>query len=264
MKTKIFIVVMSVSCFFGCDSKIEHPAKLNVVSSDPSSTATTDMVAVKESIRLMCDTLGKQGESEEFYRQMGDFLRSAEKTSDVAAIVLVHDALRDSLLSVDFSGLSYKEQARVFRKIQDLVYGNKLFGLLHHAVIPRDLWVEKEIETGLKSLAWQRATLKRLRPRRRLAKKLSPAEDEKACEEWDAWRCMYYDGIQAYEGLMRHIEKLCHDGMRGLQPELADQIRKSVEEYIGRPIRTAEQLRKDHILKRPVEFLEEEDPLAAP
>ena len=264
MKAKTVVAIMSMSCFFGCDSKPEPATKSNVAPPEPPSPVSTNMIDIKDGIRQMCDTLGKQGVSEEFYRQMGDFLHSATNVSDVAAIVQVHDALRDSLLSVDFSGLSYREQSKIFRKIKDLVDYNALFGLFYQGVLPRDLWVGKEIETELKSLAWQRAVLTRLRPRRKLVKKLSPADDEKACDEWDAWWYMYYDGIQAYEGLMRHVEGMFPYRMRGLPPETVDRIRKSVEDYIGRPIRTTEQLHEDHMRKRPVEFLEEIDPLAAP
>ena len=263
MKAKIVVAIISVSCFFGCDSKPQPAAKSDAAPPAPASPVSTNIVDIKKDIRLMCDTLGKQGESEEFYRQMGDFLRSATKVSDVATMIQVHDALRESLFDVDFSGLSYREQAKVFRKIQDLVRHNELLRMLNQNVLPRDLWVEKEVETDLKSLAWLRTVIKRLRPRHRVENP-NVVLDIEAEEERTAWQGMYYVGMSKYEWLMLHVEQFCHDRMRGLQPETVDRIRKSVEDYIGRPIRTTEQLRKDHMLKRPVEFIEERDPLAAP
>ena len=263
MKAKIVVAIMSVSCLFGCDSKPHPAAKSDAAPPAPTSPVSTNIVDIKKAIRLMCDTLGKQGESEEFYRQMGDFLRSATNVSDVAAIVQVHDALRDSLLSVDFSSLSYKEQAKVFREIRYLLSNNALFRLIHQNILPRELWIWKEVETELKSLAWQKAVIKRLRPRHRVENP-NVVLDIEADDERTAWQGMYYGGMSEYEWLMLHVEQICHDRMRGLQPEAVNRIKKSVEDYIGRPIRTREQLREDHMQKRPVEFLEKKDPHAAP
>ena len=263
MKAKIVVAIMSVSCLVGCDSKPQPAAKSDAAPPAPASPVSTNIVDIKKAIRLMCDTLGKQGESEEFYRQMGGFLRSATNVSDVATMIQVHDALRESLFDVDFSGLSYREQAKVFRKIQDLVWHNELLRMLNQNVLPRDLWVEKEVETDLKSLAWQRAVIKRLRPRHRVENP-NVVLDIEADDERTAWQGMYYGGMGEYEGLMWHVEQFCHDRMRGLQPETVNRIKKSVEDYIGRPIRTREQLREDHMQKRPVEFLEKKDPHAAP
>ena len=75
---------------------------------------------------------------------------------------------------------------------------------------------------------------------------------------------MYYDGMDDYEGLLLHVEGMFSYRMRGLQPETVSRIKKSVEDYLGRPIRTPEQLREDRRLKRHVEFFEEKDPHAAP
>lgn len=263
MKTKTIIAVMSALCLLGCDKKTESNGKANALPPVPDPPISTNIVDIKKSIRLMCDSLGKHGETEEFYQLMNDFYRSATKVSDIETIIQIHDALQSSLFAVDFSGLSYRMQSKVAGKIEDMVKSDGIFDMEHGYVASRDLWMEKEIEANLKCLEWKRALIKRLRPRHRVE---NPhlVLDIKARDEWEAWRYMYYDGMNNYESRLRHVEGMFPYRMRGLQPETVERIKKSVEDYLGRPIRTPEQLREDHRLKRHVEFLEEMDPHAAP
>ena len=266
MKTKTIIAaVMSALCLLGCDKNAEQPyGKSNAVPPVPDPPVSTNLVDIMESIRLMCDSLGKHGETEEFYRLMNDFYRSATKVSDIETVIQIHDALQSSLLAVDFSGLPYKMQSKVARKIENMVKSDGIFDMEHGFVASRDLWMEKEIEVNLKYLEWKRMLIKRLRPKHRLSKKPTPADGEKTYDEWLAWWYMYYDGMNNYEARLRHVEGMFPYWMRGLQRETVERIKKSVEDYLGRPIRTPEQLHEDHRLKRHVEFLEERDPYAAP
>ena len=265
MKTKTVIAaVMSALCLLGCDKKTEQPdGKSNAIPPVPDPQISTNIVDIKESIRMMCDSLGKHGETDEFYRRMADVLHSTENVSNIETVIQIHDALRSSLLAVDFSGLSYRNQSKVVGKIEDLTQLNGILRLLRKTDMPRDLWIEKEIETNLKYLEWERALIKRLRPRHRVENPHLVLDIE-ADDEWQAWRYMYYDGMEHYEWRLRHVEGMFPYRMRGLQPETVERIKKSVEDYLGRPIRTPEQLREDHRLKRHVEFLEERDPHAAP
>ena len=261
MKANIVVAIISTSCLFGCDSKSELAAKYNAAPPAPESPVSTNIVDIKRDIRLMCEELENAGESDEYCRLVRKVVASATNAPTASAAVEICDVWAHSLFAADFSALSYRKQAKVASGIRNIVDG---FYLLIHAKKPsRDLLIAKEFEYKIKCLEWMRGQIRRLRPQHRVENP-NVVLDIEADEERTAWQGMYYGGMSKYEWLMLHVEQFCHDRMRGLQPETVDRIRKSVEDYIGRPIRTTEQLRKDHMLKRPVEFIEERDPLAAP
>ena len=147
MKTRTISIVISAMCFLGCDTKDErHNGQPDAVLTATDSQGSANIVDIKKSIRLMCDSLGKHGETEEFYRLINDFSRSATKVSDVGTIIQIHDALLSSLLAVDFSGLPCRMQAKVVRKIENMVDSDGIFDVEHKHGVSRDLWMEKEIE----------------------------------------------------------------------------------------------------------------------
>ena len=267
MKTATIILLGSISCLVGCDSKTCPDRDVSNPPSKPGCFVSTNIVDIKENIRLMCDSLGKTGASAGFFSLASNLYNSLTSVTDATIAVMLCDARLDALFEVDFSHFSYKEQARIDELIRRNV--DQAFGYLKGVKLPRDQWhelcFEKEIEYEVKYLKWKRHRIKCLRPKQRLQKAPTPAEvGEDAYNEWLIWRDLYYDGMDEYEHRLRNIERMFSCRTRGVSSNTVARVRAMVEEYIGRPIRTEAQCREDFRLKRHVEYFEKKDPYAAP
>ena len=267
MKTATIILLGSISCLVGCDSKTCSDGNASNPPARPGYFVSTNIVDIKENIRLMCDSLAKKGATAEFYGLASNFDNSLTSITDATIAIMLCDAHLDALSSVDFSHFSYKEQAVI-----DELIGRNFDGALEclkginlTSVQWRELGFEKEVEYGIKYLKWKRHRIKCLRPKRRLSKEPSPAEmGENAYDEWLTWRHLYYDGMDEYEFRLRNIERMFSYRTRGVSSSTVSRAASMVEEYIGRPIRTEAQCREDFRLKRHVEYFETKDPHAAP
>lgn len=267
MKTATIILIGSITCLVGCDSKTCPDGDVINPSTKPDFFVSTNTVDIKENIRLMCDSLGKTGASAEFFSLASNLYNSLTSVTDATIAVMLCDARLDALFEVDFSHFPYKEQARIDELIRRNV--DQAFGYLKGVKLPRDEWYElcfkKDIEYEIKYLKWKRLRIKRLRPRKRLQKEPTPAEvGEDAYNEWLIWRDLYYDGMNEYEYRLRNIEQMLPHRARGVSSNTVARVKAMVEEYIGRPIRTETQCREDSRLKRHVEYFEKKDPHAAP
>ena len=267
MKTATMILLGSISCLVGCDSKTRMEGDVANPPARPGYFVSTNIVDIKENIRLMCDSLEKKGASAEFFSLASNLYNSLTSITDATIVVTLCDARLDALFEVDFSHFSYKEQSRIVEIIDRNV--DQAFSYMKNLNLSRsqrrDLDFGKEIEYGIKHLKWKRGLIKRLRPKQHLQKEPTPAEmGEDAYNEWRTWHHLYYDGMDEYEYRLRNIEWIFSYRTFGASSNTVARARAMVEEYIGRPIRTDAQCREDSRLKRHVEYFEKKDPHAAP
>ena len=61
MKTATIILLGSISCLVGCDSKTRMDEDIANPPAKPGYFVSTNIVDIKENIRLTCDSLGKPG-----------------------------------------------------------------------------------------------------------------------------------------------------------------------------------------------------------
>lgn len=186
----------------------------------------------------------------------------AAVTNDAARLQLV-DRLSACVLALDVSRLSYQHQYNALRSIED-VMGNVVFGNLPSRYkIGLDAYFERYYDYKLRLMEWRRDQIRRTAPKHRIKNPnviLDEAEDEERL--W--WREIHYHGIPVYEMHLRMLEGESQLYMRRISKESADRIRAKIENYLGRPLRTLDQLKADGKAKRRVEFTEPDDPHAAP
>ena len=267
MKTATIILLGSITCLVGCDSKTRTDRDVSSPPAKPGYFVSTNIVDIKENIRLMCDSLEKKGVTAEYSDLVMNFYKSMTNITDAATLVMLCDARMNALFEADFSHFSYKEQATINEMIRRSV--DQVFRYMKNINLSRsqrrDLEFEKEIEYEIKYLKWKRLRIKCLRPKHRLQKAPTPAEvGEDAYNEWHIWRHLYYDGMDEYENRLRSVERIFSYRTYGVPSNTVARARAMVEEFIGRPIRTEAQCREDFRLKRHVEYFEKKDPHAAP
>jgi len=265
MKTATIILLGSISCLVGCDSKTRTDRDVSSPPAKPGCFVSTNTVDIKENIRLMCDSLEKKGVTAEYSDLVMNFYKSMTNITDAATLVMLCDARMDALFEVDFSNFSYEEQSTIEEMIRRSV--DQVFRYMENINLSRsqrrDLEFEKEIEYEIKYLKWKRRLIKRLRPKHRV-EDITTVLDIKADEERSWWSHLYYDGMNEYEYRLRNIEQMLPYRARGVPSNTVARVMAMVEEYIGRPIRTEAQCREDSRLKRHVEYFEKKDPHAAP
>ena len=267
MKTATIVLIGSISCLAGCDSKTRTDGDVSNPPARPGYFVSTNIVDIKENIRLMCESLGKKGVTAEYSDLVMNFYKSMTNLTDAATLVMLCDARMSAIFEVDFSHFSYKEQSVIEEMIRRSV--DQVFRYMKSINLPRaqwrDLGFEKDIEYEIKYLKWKRLRIKSLRPKQRLPKEPTPAEmGEDAYNEWRIWRHLYYDGMDEYEYRLRNIEHMLPCWANIVSSNAYARTMAMVEEYIGRPIRTEAQCREDFRLKRHVEYFEKRDPHAAP
>ena len=118
-------------------------------------------------------------------------------------------------------------------------------------------------DVALKSLAWQKKQIDRVRPKRRLSRE--ELYDPARAAELDGWRSVYYGGIRNYEAQLCELEGIFYAKRRRMGDDLWFEIKAKIEKFLGRPIRTLSQAQNDHRARRPVVFTDvKEDKYAAP
>ena len=267
MKTATIILLGSISCLVGCDSKTRTDRDVSNPPAKPGYFVSTNIVDINENIRLMCDSLGKTGASAEFFSLASNLYNSLTSVTDATIAVMLCDARLDALFEVDFSHFSYKEQAKIdelIRRNVDQVFSDMNMKNINLSRSQRrELEFEKEIEYEIKYLRWKRRLIKRLRPKHRV-EDIHTVLDIEADDERMVWSHLYYDGMDEYENRLRSVERIFSYRTYGVSSNIVARARAMVEEFIGRPIRTEAQCREDFRLKRHVEYFEKKDPHAAP
>ena len=197
---------------------------------------------------------------------MEEVRRAVGEVTNLSERVAVLDQLTDHLFALDFSGLNYRTQSRALHVIKLLVEGDVLLKMSPRFPLDgeyRDRHFEWEYDMRLKYLAWCKAQIVRTAPKNRL-KNPDESLSEEQEEEMKCWRSIHYSGIENYESSLESMEMLFPYQKRQMSEEAWNRIKGKIENYLGRPIRTKQQLKDDFKAKRNVEFFEKEDPRAAP
>ena len=171
--------------------------------------------------------------------------------------------LTDSILSLDVSGLSYRDQNNAMISIEQIMGDVVFSNLPSRYKTGLDVYFERYYDYKLRLLEWKRNQIKRTAPKNRI-KNPDLVSDEREYNERQWWRLIHYNGILCYESDLRMLEGESQLYMRRISKESADRIRAKIENYLGRPLRTLDQLKADGKAKRRVEFTGEDDPQAAP
>lgn len=160
------------------------------------------------------------------------------------------------LLSIRIAHLPYPRQASVI----GFVLGDleSLRGVGREGTSYWHDWYD----VTLKALDWQKAQILRVRPKHRLPEQgLCNLEQE---EELRGWRTVYFGGMRNYEAGLRTLEGLFPYRRRQMGDEVWQEIRDKIETWLGRPLRTAAQIHRDHKEKRNVVFDVTDDYRGAP
>ena len=173
------------------------------------------------------------------------------------------DKLTDCVLSLDVSGLSYHDQNNALISIERIMENVVMPNLLSRSKVGLDAFYELEFDYKLRLMAWRRNQIRRTAPKHRIANP-DVIRDEAEDEERQWWREIHYHGIPVYEMHLRMLEGTAQLYGRRISSESADRIRSKIENYLGRPLRTLDQLKADGKRKRCVEFTEKYDSYAAP
>ena len=106
MKTATIILLGSISCLVGCDSKTRMERDVANPPAKPGYFVSTNTVDIKENIRLMCESLEKKGPTAEYYALSMNLYRSVTNITDATAAVMAIDEWMDALFQVDLSFLN--------------------------------------------------------------------------------------------------------------------------------------------------------------
>ena len=184
-------------------------------------------------------------------------------TNDSERLELL-DQLADCVMSVDVSSFDYHKQFNSLFSIKSVMEDVVMLGLPTWRVHGYDAYYEKYYyKYKLRYLAWQRAQIKRTSPKHRIENPYL-IKDWAEEEERSYWRQIHYSGIANYEAAISFMEGGFPLQARRMSKESSERVKAMIEDYLGRPIRNKEQLDADFNAKRNVEFLEKEDPHAAP
>ena len=183
-------------------------------------------------------------------------------TNDSERLELL-DQLADCVMSVDVSSFDYHKQFNSLFSIKSVMEDVVLLELPGWWDHGYDEYYELYYKYKLRYMAWQRAQIKRTSPKHRIDNPYVILDEAKDVE-LSYWRQIHFSGIANYEAQLNVIETDYPHQVRDMSKETADRVKSMIEDFLGRPIRTKEQLRADFKAKRNAEFLEKEDPHAAP
>ena len=183
-------------------------------------------------------------------------------TNDNERIDLV-SKLTDCVLSLNVSGLSYHDQNNALISIERIMENVVFPNLLSRNKVGLDAFYELEFDYRLRLMEWRRNQIRRTAPKSRIDNP-DLVTDEGEYNERQWWRQIHYNGISCYEMHLRMLEGTAQLYGKRISKESADRIRAKIENYLGRPLRTLDQLKADGKSRRNVEFTEPDDPHAAP
>ena len=259
---KVMVSTLKVAAFaslilavLGCSEK-----KTTKEGQEEKILATPEEI-VSQMHQMTNDVFGiKQREGRLDFRNVSKSISAI--TNDETRLELL-DKLSDCVLSFDVSSLSYYHQNNALYSIEDIMK-NVVFGNFPGRYqMGLDAYYELYYDYKLRLMEWRRRQIRRTAPKHRIEHPyviLDEAEDEE--RQW--WRQIHFHGMVCYEGDLRMLEGESQLYMRRISKESADRIRAKIENYLGRPLRTLDQLKADGKSKRRVEFTEPDDPHAAP
>ena len=252
---RIIFAVIAVLVVFGCSKQQETENKdENLILIDPAkivarmSQMTNEIFEIKE----------RNG----FLDERSIAASISAITNDDVRMEFV-DKLSECLVSLDISRLSYRDQHNAIRSVEDAMNDVVIGNLPSRNVIGLDASYELRFDYRLRWMDWWRRQIKRTAPTRHI-KNPNLCVNEAEFNERQWWREIHFQGIVCYEMSLSGLEQEFQHLMQRMSPAVAERIKAKIENYLGRPIRTIQQIRDDLKAKRRVEFTEPDDPHAAP
>ena len=155
----------------------------------------------------------------------------------------------DAILSVRIDGLPYRKQTRIIGLVRNYIESASM------RCSRDELSWELRYDIDLRLLSWERDQILRVQPFARknnngmvvitdLAK-----EDEQCCCD-----SIYHSGIRNYESRVASLESFFWVNRKHMTEAEEMRIRERIEKYLGRRVRTEDQIREDRSKNRYVEF----------
>ena len=252
---RITLVLCAVLGLVGCSDK--EPAK------EPS-----DDIVVTDPVGIIClmDRMTNEFFTSETQKGNLNCTRIAKSlhsvTNETMKLQLI-DQLLDRILSLDVSRLDYYGQCNSLLSIESAVNDVVLGELYSRRKYSLDDYHELHFDRQIRYLDWLRQQIRRTAPKHR-ANAQEPSLDDAERERRFWWRRLHYGSISTYESKLSGLESFYHAYARRLSGDSAGRIKRKIEEFLGRPIRTSEKIKQDCKAGRRVEFTEPDDPHAAP
>ena len=252
---RITLVLCAVLGLVGCSDK--EPAK------EPNGD-----IVVTDPVGIIClmDRMTNEFFTSETQKGNLDCTRIAKSlhsvTNETMKLQLI-DQLLDRILSLDVSRLDYHGQCNSLLSIESAVNDVVLGELYSRRKYSLDDYHELHFDRQIRYLDWLRQQIRRTAPKHR-ADAQEPSLDDAERERRFWWRRLHYGSISTYESKLSSLESFYHAYARRLSGASAERIKRKIEEFLGRPIRTSEKIKQDCKAKRRVEFTEPDDPHAAP
>lgn len=244
----IYSVIIFVLCSSGCSRSSESDAK-------PCRSSIPTEAEVMALATNYCDRIARIDKDPDLPWCFE--LYSALDRANNPVRLKVWMEMVDRLIKIDVSQCSYKKQQRAVEVIRRLLE-DAVHRLPAAMGVDRSTRKEAEYDLMLKVFAWKREQIIRTKPKSWIKYPNAWAGDEIE-EERMSWRGIHYRGIVNYEVTMRSMEGRLPYMKRTMTDDTYARVRQKIEAYLGRPIRTEEQLHADHKANRWVEFPDEKN-----
>lgn len=213
----------------------------------------SEPISIEKRIEQACSALKTNASNLDVLKVLNEIGSMSNKVARIAH----YNLLLNKMLSLEISDIDYLRQYNVMRNIWDLTNYNISFGLKKAGLTIIDAW-----EAKFKVLSWQRKQLERLKPVGPLPKGLGVSKgggliilDLEVKKKYISWLSCYKSAAGDYEDYIRHLEgrKFYIDTLRSTEEE-KEKLREMLRKYIGRPIRSEEDLRRDARNNTAMEF----------
>lgn len=241
----MFLAVVISGCGEG-----RNPQKSGDLACQDSTKGVVTPEKVKECLNRICQVCEAEREGQapcdlDGFAQIQRLTNVTQRLECIRYFV-------DKLLSLRLGHLSYWRQWNVV----DYVIRHVDESRGYFSQLPGG-W-EERYDVELRLLEWQKEQIERVKPKRRV--KDPYAYDSRISEmEFQGWCIIYYGGMDAYESRLRNLEGFLPVNKRRIPDDEWGRIVEKVENYLGRPIRTKEQLRRDFKEKKRMVYKQKRD-----
>ena len=252
---RIILALCLMAVVIGCSEKQADKAqqKLNDVSSPPEIVRLMD--------RMTNDFFASETRSGNLdYSQIAGSLLSV---SNAEVKLQLLDQLMGRILSLDISVFDYRTQCNAMSSVETVANDVVLRGLYSRRRASLEDYHELYYDFQLRYLDWMRKQIQRTAPKHRVDDPEAYVDGIRQ-ENLFWWRRLHYGSISSYESKLSSLESFYHAYARRISSDSAERIKRRIERFLGRPIRTREQIMQDSKDGRHVEFVGQSDPLAAP
>lgn len=247
MKGLIWISLAVV--FLGCGDESNLSESDDLTCSDLTKIVITPE-KVKEGLDRICRVY--EAEQEDQAPCDLDGFAQIQRLSNVTQRLECVRYYVDKLLSLHIGHLSYWRQWNAVDYVTRHVDESRGY----FSQLPGG-W-EERYDVELRLLEWQKEQIERVKPKRRVKAPYS-YDSWMSEKEFQGWCIIYYGGMDSYESRLRNLEGLLPLNRRRIPENEWERIVDKVENYLGRPIRTKEQLRRDFKEKKRMVYTQKRD-----